>query len=279
MSAPNTTTKVPVTNTTPPAPITDASLPTATPNPPSAAMPPPTPTETVTGDKEEMSDDSRHKFLAYLIGQLEPLRQSSEHNWLIQAILITLATFQLYNPELVEGLAAVIKLPMKSLDLVIPLVLTYLHIRLGYLVNAYLFIRDGISEIIKSFKFRPEVFDADAGERMLRSNALVELLALNFEGVRKFSPRSIVLPILVLLVAAAFALNHALIFIYLGRLVGHNRNLSIPIGIFLFVLLGACYLHFFEKAQRNAARFVAGGAIILTPVLFFVLRWTLYDVW
>ena len=279
MSAPNTTTKVPVTNTTTQAPITNASLPTVIPNPPSAAITTPAPTETVTGDKEEMSDDSRHRFLAYLIGQLEPLRQSSEHNWLIQAILITLATFQLYNPELVEGLAAVIKLPMKSLDLVIPLVLTYLHIRLGYLVNAYLFIRDGISEIIKSFKFRPEVFDADAGERMLRSNALVELLALNFEGVRKFSPRSIVLPILVLLVAAAFALNHALIFIYLGRLVGHNRNLSIPIGIFLFVLLGACYLHFFEKAQRNAARFVAAGAIILTPVLFLVLRWTLYDVW
>lgn len=226
-----------------------------------------------------MSDDSRHRFLGYLIGQLEPLRQSSEHNWLIQAVLITLATFHLYNPELVEGVAAVIKLPMKSLDLVIPLVLTYLHIRLGYLVNAYLFIRDGISDIIKSFKFRPEVFDADAGERMLRSNALVELLALNFEGVKKLSPRSIVLPILVFLVAAAFALNHALIFIYLGRLVGHHRNLSIPIGIFLVVLLGACYLHFFEKARRNAARFVAAGAIILTPVLFLALRWTLYDVW
>lgn len=226
-----------------------------------------------------MSDDSRHRFLAYLIGQLEPLRQSSEHNWLIQAVLITIATFHLYNPELVEGVAGVIKLPMKSLDLVIPLVLTYLHIRLGYLVNAYLFIRDGISDIINSFKFRPEVFEADAGERMLRSNALVELLALHFEGVKKVSPRSMVLPLLVFLVAAAFALNHALIFIYLGRLVGHHRNLSIPIGIFLVVLLGACYLHFFENAQRNAARLVAAGAIILTPVLFLTLRWTLYDVW
>lgn len=277
MSTPNTTREVSITNTTPP--ITNASLASEIPNPTSAAIPNPTPSATVPADKEEMSDDSRHRFLAYLIGQLEPLRQSSEHNWLIQAVLITLATFHLYNPELVEGVAAVIKLPMKSLDLVIPLVLTYLHIRLGYLVNAYLFIRDGISDIIKSFKFRPEVFEADAGERMLRSNALVELLALNFEGVKKLNPRSIVLPILVFLVAAAFALNHALIFIYLGRLVGHRRNLSIPIGIFLVVLLGACYLHFFEKAQRNAARLVAAGAIILTPVLFLALRWTLYDVW
>jgi len=226
-----------------------------------------------------MSDDSRHRFLAYLIGQLEPLRQSSEHNWLIQAVLITLATFHLYNPELVEGVAAVIKLPLKSLDLVIPLVLTYLHIRLGYLVNAYLFIRDGITDIIKSFKFRPAVFEADAGERMLRSNALVELLALHFEGVKKLSVRSIVLPILAFLVAATFALNHALIFIYLGRLVGHRRHLSIPIGLFLVLLLGACYMHFFEKAQRNVARFVAWGAIILTPILFVTLRWTLYDVW
>jgi len=277
MSTPNTTTEVSITNTTPP--ITNASLATAIPNPTSAAIPTPTRSATVPGDKEEMSDDSRHRFLTYLIGQLEPLRQSSEHNWLIQAVLITLATFHLYNPELVEGVAAVIKLPMKSLDVVIPLVLTYLYIRLGYLVNAYLFIRDGISDIIKAFKFRPEVFEADAGERMLRSNALVELLALNFEGVKELSPRSIVLPILVFLVAATFALNHALIFIYLGRLVGHHRNLSIPIGIFLVVLLGACYLHFFEKAQRNAARFVAAGAIILTPVLFLALRWTLYDVW
>ena len=275
----STPTEVSITKTTPEAPHKNVSLATAIPNPTSAAIPNPTPAATVPGDKEEMSDDSRHRFLAYLIGQLEPLRQSSEHNWLIQAVLITLATFQLYNPELVEGVAAVIKLPVKSLDLVIPLVLTYLHIRLGYLVNAYLFIRDGISDIIKSFKFRPEVFDADAGERMLRSNALVELLALNLEGVKKLGPRSIVLPILVFLVAATFALNHALIFIYLGRLVGHHRNLSIPIGIFIFVLLGACYLHFFEKAKRNAARYVAGGAVILTPVLFLTLRWTLYDVW
>jgi len=279
MSTPNTTTKVSTTNTTPEAPIANASPETAIPNQTSAAIPNPTPSATLPGDKEEMSDDSRHRFLAYLIGQLEPLRQSSEHNWLIQAVLITLATFHLYNPELVEGVAAVIKLPLKSLDLVIPLVLTYLHIRLGYQVNAYLFIRDGISDIIKSFKFRPEVFEADAGERVLRSNALVELLALNFEGVRKLNPRSIVLPILVFLVAAAFALNHALIFIYLGRLVGHHRSLSMPIGIFLVVLLGACYLHFFEKARRDAARFVAFGAIILTPVLFLALRWTLYDVW
>ena len=279
MTTPTTTAKVSIANTTPEASITNASLATAIPNPTSAAIPNPTPSATIPGDKEEMSDDSRHHFLAYLIGQLEPLRQSSEHNWLIQAVLITIATFHLYNPELVEGVAGVIKLPMKSLDLVIPLVLTYLHIRLGYLVNAYLFIRDGISDIINSFKFRPEVFEADAGERMLRSNALVELLALHFEGVKKVSPRSMVLPLLVFLVAAAFALNHALIFIYLGRLVGHHRNLSIPIGIFLVVLLGACYLHFFENAQRNAARLVAAGAIILTPVLFLTLRWTLYDVW
>ena len=279
MSTPNTTTEVSITNTTPEAPITNAPLATAIPNPTSAAIPNATPSTTVPGDKEEMSDDSRHRFLAYLIGQLEPLRQSSEHNWLIQAVLITLATFQLYNPELVEGVAGAIKLPVKSLDLVIPVVLTYLHIRLGYLVNAYLFIRDGISDIIKSFQFRPQVFDADAGERMLRSNALVELLALHFEGVRKLSSRSIVLPLLVFLVAAIFALNHALIFIYIGRLTGHHRYLSIPIGIFIVVLLGACYLHFFEKAQRNAARFVAAGAIILTPVLFLILRWTLYDVW
>jgi len=278
MRTPNTKTKVSIKNTKPEAPIKNASLATAIPNQKSAAIPNPTPSATVPGEKEEMSDDSRHHFLAYLIGQLEPLRQSSEHNWLIQAVLITLATFHLYNPELVEGVAAVIKLPLKSLDLVIPLVLTYLHIRLGYQVNAYLFIRDGISDIIKSFKFRPAVFEADAGERMLRSNALVELLALNFEGVRKINPRSIVLPILVFLVAAAFALNHALIFIYLGRLVGHHRNLSIPIGIFLVGLLGVCYLHFFEKAKRNAARLVAAGAIILTPVLFLALRWTLYGV-
>lgn len=279
MSIANTKTEVSITNTTKEAPITNASLATAIPNPTSAAIPNPTPSAIIPDDKEEMSDDSRHRFLAYLIGQLEPLRQSSEHNWLIQAVLIMLATFHLYNPELVEGVAAVIKLPLKSLDLVIPLVLTYLHIRLGYQVNAYLFIRDGISDLIRSFKFRPEVFEADAGERMLRSNALVELLALNFVGVKKLNPRSVVLPILVFLVAAAFALNHALIFIYLGRLVGHHRNLSIPIGIFLVVLLGACYLHFFEKAQRNAARLVATGAVILTPVLFLTLRWTLYDVW
>lgn len=218
------------------------------------------------------------RLMPALLLEMQQNRSLTRGTMLIQAVLITLATFQLYNPELVEGLAAVIRLPVKSLDLVIPLVLTYLHIRLAYLVNAYLFIQDGIRDTIKSFKFCPEGFDANAWEKIPRSNALVELLALNFEGVT-LSPRSIVLPILVFQVSAAIALNHALVFIYLGRLVGHHRNLSIPLGIFIVVLLGACYLHFFEKAQRNAARFVAAGAIILTPVLFLVLRWTLYGVW
>src|SRR3989442_16019086 len=89
---------------------------------------------------EELSDEDRHRFPAYLMPQLEPLRQACEHNWLTQAGLIALAGFHLYNnstPISIFGLT----FPNEVLDIVFPLVLTYLVIRLGYLLNAYIFIR------------------------------------------------------------------------------------------------------------------------------------------
>lgn len=226
-------------------------------------------------DKIEMSDEARHRFLAYLMPQLEPLRQACEHNWLIQAVLITLASFQLYNSRLVNGVASAARIPVESLDLIIPLVLTYLLIRFGYLLNAYLFIRDGISETLKAFSVRPAVFEPEPAERMLRSNSLVELFCLNFKRT-SYSSKSAALAVLPLLMAATFALNHALVFLYLGRLVGHRRNLSIPIGLAIVLLLGVCYMHFFEKANRRGARIIAIGSICLTPILFLIMHRTVY---
>src|SRR5438270_1598537 len=89
---------------------------------------------------EDMTDEDRHRFLAYLMPQLEPLRQACEHNWLTQAGLIALAGFHLYNnstPISIFGLT----FPNEVLNVVFPLVLTYLVIRMGYLINAYIFIR------------------------------------------------------------------------------------------------------------------------------------------
>src|SRR5713101_474377 len=110
---------------------------------------------------EEMSDEDRHRFLAYLMPQLEPLRQACEYNWLIQAVLITLATLNLYKPGLANSVAGVAKIPIESLDFVIPIVLTYLLIRFGYLINAYLFIRNGITTSLKAFTKLPAEFDPE----------------------------------------------------------------------------------------------------------------------
>ena len=229
------------------------------------------PTSTVPVDRSEMSDENRHRFLAYLMPQLEPLRQACEHNWLIQAVLITLAAFQLYNPTMATGVASALKIPVESFDAVIPLVLTYLFIRFGYLLNAYLFIRDGIGRTIEAFSVRPAVFEHEQAERMFSSNALVELFCLDYKRKRfKFS--SLILGILPFMVAAIFALNHRLVFLYLDRLVGHRPTLLIFIKLFIGVILGFCYLHFIATTNRAGARVVAALSIFFTLVFFIFIR-------
>src|SRR2546423_3564967 len=128
----------------------------------------------------KLSDEDRHRFLSYLMPQLEPLRQACEHNWLTQAGLIALAGIHLYNkstPVAIFGFT----FPNEVLDVVFPLVLTYLMIRLGYLLNAYTFIRTGINTTLSKFTNRPEEFQDDNAERMLRGNAMVELLSLDYK--------------------------------------------------------------------------------------------------
>lgn len=226
-------------------------------------------------ETEEMSDEGRHRFPAYLMPQLEPLRQACEHNWVIQAVLITLATFNLYNSTLVSGVASAAKIPVESLDLVIPIVLTYLVLRLGYLLNAYLFIRDGITTTLSAFTNRPPEFQSAQAERMLRANSLVELFCLNYnkENFRWYSLPLVVLP---LLLAAIFALSHALVLLYLGRLVGHRRGLSIPLGLAILFLVGISYVHFIGTTNRKGAKLISVTTMVLILPLFLLIHKTVY---
>jgi hypothetical protein len=228
----------------------------------------------------ELSDEARHRFLGYLIPQLQPLRQSCEHNWLIQAVLITVAAFNLYKPDLVSGIAEAVKVPVSSLNLVVPVVLTYLLIRFGYLLNAYMFIRQGITEMLMAFTLRPPEFEAAEAERMLRANSLVELLYLDFDLNRwkdlKKLPSKAALPLLGFMLTLVFALNHVLVLLYLGRLVGHSRKWSVPIGLIIIVILGACYTQFNATTKRRGAKVISKGAVWLTPPLFLLVHKSVY---
>jgi hypothetical protein len=238
------------------------------------------PTTVLTKETAGLSDEDRHRFLGYLVPQLEPLRQSCEHNWLIQAVLITVAAINLYKPDLVNGIAESVKVPVGSLNLVVPIVLTYLLIRFGYLLNAYMFIREGITEMLKAFTVRPPEFQEAQAERMLRANSLVELLYLNFDvkGPKDFKklPYKAALPILGFLLTLIFALNHVLTLLYLGRLVGHNRKLSVPIGLGIMLIIGACYMQFVGTATRKGARTITKGVMWLTLPLFLLVHWSVY---
>ncbi|HEX7722012.1 MAG TPA: hypothetical protein VF397_07630 [Pyrinomonadaceae bacterium] len=225
---------------------------------------------------EEMTDEDRHRFLAYLMPQLEPLRQACEHNWLIQAVLITLATFNLYNSTLVSGVASAAKIPVESLDLVIPIVLTYLVLRMGYLLNAYLFIRDGITTMLSAFTKCPPEFQSPQGERMLRANSLVELFCLNYnkDNFRWYNLPLVVLP---LLLAAIFALSHALVLLYLGRLLGHRRGLSVPLALAILFLVGIAYVQFIgNTSNRKSAKLIAVTVMVLILPLFLLMHNTVY---
>lgn len=224
---------------------------------------------------KEMSDEDRHRFLAYLMPQLEPLRQACEHNWVIQAVLITLATFNLYNSMLISGVASAAKIPVESLDLVIPIVLTYLVLRLGYLLNAYLFIRDGITSTLAAFSDRPPAFQSAQVERMLRANSLVELFCLDYkkENFRWYNLPLVIFP---LLLAAIFALNHALVLLYLGRLVGHRRAVSVPLAVVILFLVGIAYLQFIGNSNRKGAKIISMTAMALILPLFLLIHKTVY---
>jgi hypothetical protein len=227
------------------------------------------------GEVSKLEDEELHRFLAYLMPQLEPLRQACEYNWLIQAVLVTLASFHLYNSKHADEISTVTKIPLASLDLLIPIVLSYLLIRLGYLANAYLFIRDGIISLLKQFSKRPPEFDGPHAEKMLRANSIVELFGLEFKKENR-NWSNLALGILPLVVGAVFALNHALVFLYLGRLAGHRRSVSIPIAAGLIILIGSCYRHFMTKAPRLGGKLLAWIAIGLAAPLFVLMHWTIY---
>ena len=183
-----------------------------------------------------MSDEDRHRFLAYLMPQLEPLRQACERNWVTQVGLIALAGFHLhYNstPIAIFGLT----FTNEVLNVVFPLVLTYLVIRLGYLLNAYIFIRTGITSALSRFESRTAEFQNDNAERMLRANSLVELFCLDYrwsKGIWKTGAFwfSVALLILPLILSAIFALNHILAALYLGRFAGYARSPAIALSFY-----------------------------------------------
>ena len=223
---------------------------------------------------DSLSDRDRHRFLAYLIPQLEPLRQACEHNWLTQAGLIALAGFHLYNiskPIVVFGMT----FPNEALDVAFPLVLTYLVIRLGYLLNAYIFIRTGIINALSKFTCRPAEFQDDNAERMLRANSLVELfcLDLKWERRRKHNPALLILP---LILSAIFALNHILAVLYLGRIAAYALGLAILLAAVLGFAMMWCYVHFYFNADKRSAKLISVATVVFSVAEYFPVHKLLY---
>src|SRR3989442_2055784 len=235
---------------------------------------------------EELSDEDRHRFLAYLMPQLEPLRQACEHNWLTQTGLIALAGFYLYNSTPGGGFTIVIfgmtlgTIPSRSLDFVFPMVLTYLVIRLGYLLNAYIFIRTGITNALKKFTNRPTEFKDEKAERMLRANSLVELFCLDYKWPKvdskwaraKAMLYSAALLILPLMLSAIFALNHILAMLYLGRIASYARGWAITLGIVLGLAMTSCYLHFIFTTEKRGAQFISVATIVFSGVGYMLIH-------
>lgn len=209
----------------------------------------------------KMDDEERHRFLAYLMPQLEPLRQACERNFVTQAGLIALACSHLYSNSTptVFGLT----FPNEVLNIVFPLVLTYLVIRMGYLINAYIFIRTGITTALKVFDNRTQEFQDDNAERMLRANSLVELFCLEYKR-KPFSARNAALVILPLILSAIFALNHILVLFYLRRIYGYQPSLAILLAIVLGLPMTACYVHYIFTPKQRGATLIAKATILLS---------------
>lgn len=227
-----------------------------------------------------MDDEERHKFLAYLMPQLEPLRQACERNFVLQAGLIALAASHLY--DILTGNSTPISLfgltfPNKMLNVVFPLILTYLVIRMGYLINAYIFIRTGITEALSKFDRRPAEFQHKNAQRMLRANSLVELFCLDYEwseGVWKKKDfwASLALLILPLILSVIFALNHILAALYVEQIASYAPGRAKALAAVLGFAMVACYLHFILKAEKKGAHVISFGTILFSVVGYFTYR-------
>ena len=224
-----------------------------------------------------MDDEERHRFLAYLMPQLEPLRQACERNFVTQAGLIALACSHLYSNSTptVFGLT----LPNQVLNIVFPLVLTYLVIRMGYLINAYIFIRTGITGALSGFARRPAQFQDENTERMLRANALVELFCLEYKsawskGVWRTGAfwASVALLFLPLILSAIFALNHILAALYVRRIAVDAPGPAKALGALLGLAMLSCYLHFMLKAQKAGAYVISIGTIVFSVVGYVLFQ-------
>ena len=231
-----------------------------------------------TAEEMKLSDEDRHRFLAYLMPQLEPLRQACDRNWLTQVVLVGLGAFHFYNNTEMGGQVPITffgitwgTIPNQALDYIFPLVLTYLIIRLGYLLNAYLFIRDAIITSLKSFVNIPPQFQYENTERMLRSNSFVDLFCLDYKwtNLRPYNAALLFLP---LILSAIFALNHILALLYVGRIAGRQRHPAIAVTALLGIAVVSCYLHFIFTTNRNGARFISIATIVLSIAGYFLIH-------
>lgn len=229
----------------------------------------------------EPSDDDRHRFLGYLMPQLDPLRKAVERNWVSQTVLIALAGFHLYyNSAAVGGFKVVIvgvtlgTIPFRALDVAFPLVLTYLVIRLGYLLNAYIFIRTGIMSALQAFTTRTQEFQDDNAQRMLRANSLVELFCLEYKW-KNVGADNAALVILPFILSAILALNHVFVLFYLRLIYGYRPIVAITLAIILGAAMISCYVHFLRTPTRQlGAKMISIATIVLSVVEYFILlRW------
>jgi len=110
---------------------------------------------------------------------------------------------------------------------------------------------------------------------MLRANSLVELFCFNYnkDNFRWYNLPLVVLP---LLLAAIFALSHALVLLYLGRLVGHRRGLSIPLALAILFLVGIAYVQFIGTTNRKSAKLLSVTTMVLILPLFLLIHKTVY---
>src|SRR5947207_262827 len=76
-----------------------------------------------------------HSLIRYITPQLESLAKACERNWQIQTALMIIALINTNDPDLAKALAEATHVPVKALNVVVPVLLTYLFMRLGYLIN------------------------------------------------------------------------------------------------------------------------------------------------
>lgn len=201
-----------------------------------------------------MPDESLRYILDRVQLRMEKVESRLDRNWVYQVVIITLGFAYVYHPPLYEQLRGMTKVigefPTSVIPISMPIALTYLFLKFGYLLSQFLMLRETLDRILKSYP---------ADLRFLSTAGFFSIFGTRsiFEVVHHYRSGKVAkedkIPFIVyfIFISIVINMNHALIVLFIDVLSKGQTSLLIPLIAFNIVVVGSCYYQFLVKMSSK----------------------------